>query len=81
MNRFIAIACLALSCAHGPLEKGGAVVVHLPKGQADSAFEARRFALVVGIPRAADERWRALQFAEKDVADVARVLRDPLGGR
>lgn len=76
----ITTACLALSCAHTSLEKGGAVVVHLPKGQADSAFEARRFALVVGIPRAADERWRALQFAEKDVEDVSRVLRDPRGG-
>lgn len=81
MNRISLIACLALSCAHASLDKGGAVAVHLPKGQADSAFEARRFALVVGIPRAADERWRALQFAEKDVADVARVLRDPVGGR
>lgn len=74
-------ACLALSCAHTSLEKGGAVVVALKKGQADSAFEARRFALVVGIPRAADDRWRELQFASKDVDDVARVLRDPLGGR
>lgn len=80
MKPVIAIACLALSCAHGPLEKGGATVVRLPRGQADAAFEARRFALVVGIPRAADARWRALQFAEKDVADLSRVLRDPLGG-
>ncbi|MBL8933994.1 MAG: caspase family protein [Archangium sp.] len=77
----ITTVCLALSCAHTSLEKGGAVVVSLKKGQADSAFEARRFALVVGISRAADERWRALQFASKDVEDVARVLRDPLGGR
>lgn len=82
MKRFVITACLALalSCAHAPLEKGGAVVVQLPKGQADGAFAARRFALLVGIAQAKDDRWRALRFADKDVEDLARVLRDARGG-
>ncbi|MBL8922164.1 MAG: caspase family protein [Myxococcaceae bacterium] len=80
MSRFILIACLALACAHAPLEKG-AVVVQLRQGQADGAFAGRRFALLVAVAEAKDDRWRALRFANKDVEDLARVLRDPQGGR
>lgn len=70
---------LLLGCAHSSLEKG-AVVVQLPKGQADSAFVARRYALVVGISRAEDERWSSLRYAEKDAADLAAALRDGTRG-
>ncbi len=37
-------------------------------------------ALVIGINQVADERWRPLQFANKDAADLATVLQDPSRG-
>ncbi len=73
------LSCLLVGCAHSSLEKG-AVVVQLPKGQADSAFVPRRYALVVGISRAEDERWTSLRYAGKDADDFAAALRDGTRG-
>lgn len=62
-------------------EKGGLRAATV-KGEAlDAAFEPRRFALVIGIGEFDDERWRDLQYAQKDARDVAAALKDPARGR
>lgn len=75
-------AGLAAGCAHAPFpdEKGGLVTVAATPADVAQAFEGRRFALLVGIDRAGDERWRPLRFAAKDAADFAAVLKDPALG-
>ncbi|MEW5739997.1 MAG: caspase family protein [Myxococcota bacterium] len=69
-------------CTHarGAGEKGGLVTVSASASEVAQAFEGRRFALVVGINEAGDERWRQLRFAQKDATDLGAVLADPTHG-
>jgi uncharacterized caspase-like protein len=66
--------------AHSTGEKGGLVTVAASSFEVAQAFAGRRFALVVGINEAGDERWRALRFAEKDARDLGAVLKDKAYG-
>lgn len=78
----LVVAVLALgACRHGTgTEKGGLVTVQASAQDATPAFAGRRFALLVGINQAGDERWRTLRFAKKDAKDLAAVLADPARG-
>src|SRR5689334_20198696 len=71
---------LALGCATGPLEKGGLVKLKLEQGALDEAYRPRRFALLIGIERTADETFRPLRYAVKDANDLAAALKDPMRG-
>lgn len=75
-------ALLAGGCTHAQrsTEKGGLVTVAASPSEVAQAFEGRRFALVVGINQAGDERWRTLRYAEKDAKDLGAVLEDPAYG-
>lgn len=75
----VGVLLLGGACAHvDDATKGGLVTVPavdgLPRGT------GKRFALIVGIDGARDERWRTLRFATKDASDLASVLRDPRFG-
>ena len=80
MKRTVLIfgAWLALTgCAHSDGAKGGLVSVRADGAAIDQAFTGRRFALLVGIDQAGDERWRTLRFAAKDARDFADALGPP----
>ncbi len=80
--RLSVLGLLALAgCAHEAGEKGGLVSVKASSDEVSQAFEARRFATVVGISEIGDSSWRALRYARKDAIDVAASLRDPALGR
>ncbi len=83
MKRFgtAAVWLLAAGCATGSLEKGGLVKLKLEQGALDEAYRPRRFALLVGIERTADETFRPLRYAVKDANDLATALKDPGVGR
>jgi len=75
-----ALAALTSACATpGAGEKGQLVPIDLPAPSAGSPAP-RRVALVVGVQRFDDARWRPLRFAEADARDMAEVLRDPAHG-
>lgn len=77
-----AAAALLLACA-GPAsgEKGRFAPLDLPRERLEAAHAPRRLALVVGVQRFDDARWRPLRYAEADAAAVGATLRDPaLGG-
>jgi len=46
----------------------------------ESAFDARRVALVVGVNDYADDAFPSLKWAENDAAEVERILEDPQYG-
>lgn len=69
-----------LACATSTGEKGSGVALKLPEGALDSAHQARRVALVVGVDHFQDSGWRDLRFAAKDAVDLGRVLEDPARG-
>ncbi len=71
---------LALHCAAPERLKGGLVTVPDEPGRR-TAFQPRRFALLVGISATQDADWRPLKYAEKDVADLGGALADPVRGR
>ncbi len=74
---------LALLCACAAVEpgvKGRLVPVRAESSLLDRAHQGRKFALVIGIDRFDDARWRSLRFAAKDATDVGTVLRDPARG-
>nr|UXE44848.1 hypothetical protein Hi04_10k_c3807_00013 [uncultured bacterium] len=78
-----ALLCVVLAgCASAPVQrdKGGLVPVRVETGALDSAFRARRFALLIGVDRTDDEGFRALRFAAKDAKDLAAALSDPQVG-
>lgn len=56
--------------------KGGLVPADVPRDRLEAAFRPRRLALVVGIQRFDDARWRPLRFPESDARAVAELLRD-----
>ncbi|HSM93896.1 MAG TPA: caspase family protein [Anaeromyxobacteraceae bacterium] len=61
-------------------EKGGLVPVEFPASGVAKALQPRRVALLVGIQRFDDPRWRPLRFPEADAKALAAVLRDPALG-
>src|SRR5512140_812017 len=73
-------AALLCACAAAQTEKGGLVPVDLPTARAAREHEPRRLALLVGIQKFDDPRWRALRFPEADARALAAVLRDPARG-
>jgi len=76
-----ALVALAAACAStGSGEKGHLVPVDLPAATTAGSPAPRRVALVVGVQRFDDARWRPLRFAEADARDMAEVLRDPVHG-
>jgi hypothetical protein len=58
----------------------GLVPLDVPPAAVAAAHAPRRLALVVGIQRFDDPRWRPLRFAEADARDLAAVLADPALG-
>ena len=46
----------------------------------ESAFEARRIALVVGVNEYSDDAFPSLKWAENDASEVERILEDPQYG-
>ncbi len=71
---FLSFALTLAACAHGDGTKGGLVTVRADAAAIDQGFAGRRFALLVGIDAASDERWRPLKFAAKDARDFAAAL-------
>jgi hypothetical protein len=75
-----ALALFCLGCAGLPLaggaEKGGLVPVAVSPEALASALQPRRLALLVGVQRFDDPRWRPLRFPEADAASFGEVLRD-----
>ncbi len=47
----------------------------------DTAYRARRFALLIGVDQTADDGFRPLRFASKDARDFGAALADPARGR
>jgi hypothetical protein len=76
-----AALAVLLACA-GPAsgEKGRFAPLDLPRERVEAAHAPRRLALVVGVQRFDDPRWRPLRYAEADAAAVAAALRDPALG-
>jgi hypothetical protein len=74
------VALLASCAGPGALEKGRLVPVDLPPERVAAARAPRRIALLVGIQRFDDPRWRPLRFAEADATALAGVLRDTAVG-
>lgn len=76
-----ALACAAsallAACAAASGEKGRLVPLDLPRERVSAAHAPRRIALVVGVQRFDDPRWRTLRYPEADAAAVAAALRDP----
>lgn len=74
-------ALLLTSCA---ASRGGRGSLGLPEGGSACVSRVaapRRIALVVGIQRFDDPRWRPLRFPVSDAEEVAKILRDPWRGR
>lgn len=80
MIRFAPLLLL-LGCSPPLLEKGGLVKLKVEQRALDEAYRPRRFALLIGIERTADEGFRTLKYATKDAADFAAALKDPAQGR
>jgi hypothetical protein len=77
----LATALLLACAAPATGEKGRFAPLDLPRERLEAAHAPRRVALVVGVQRFDDARWRPLRYAEADAAAVAATLRDPgLGG-
>ena len=75
-----AVALALCACAAAGA-KGGLVPAGVSREKLDQAYAPRRLALLVGIDRFDDAKWKPLRFPEKDADDLAAVLRDPeLGG-
>ncbi len=72
-------AAFAPRAAASP-EKGGLVPIDVPRAALDEAHSPRRLALVVGVQRFDDARWRPLRFPAADAESLAAVLRDPARG-
>lgn len=79
--RTVALWLLAAGCATPSLEKGGLVKLKLEQSSLDEAYRPRRFALLIGIERTADETFRPLRYSVKDASDLAAALKDPAVGR
>jgi hypothetical protein len=71
---------LLLGCASPALEKGGLVKLKVEQNVLDEAYRPRRFALLIGIERTADDGFRRLRYATKDANDFAGALKDPTEG-
>jgi hypothetical protein len=75
--RAAAIALALGACAAPQAEKGGLVPLELSPGALTRAYAPRRLALVVGIQKFDDARWRELRFPEADARALAGVLGAP----
>jgi hypothetical protein len=49
------------------------------KKSLERAYRPKRLALVIGINKFRDSRWREFRYAEKDALDMAEALKDPDG--
>src|SRR6266571_577718 len=70
------LAALLSACAAPQAEKGGLVPLDLSAERVAREHAPRRIALLVGIQKYDDDRWRALRFPEADAQALAGVLRD-----
>lgn len=64
----------------GQTEKGRLLPLDVSVETLAQAHAAKRLALVVGIDRFDDTRWRRLRFPKADAVSMADVLRDPERG-
>jgi hypothetical protein len=77
----LVFAAALAACAEGrSTEKGGLVSVKVSEENLAQAYAPRRFALLVGVSRVQDDRWRPLRYATKDARDLGSALGDPKRG-
>jgi uncharacterized caspase-like protein len=67
-------ATLCSACATAQSEKGGLIPLDLSKAQVAREHAPRRIALLVGIQKFEDPRWRPLKFPQADAYALAGVL-------
>ncbi|MHB8879431.1 MAG: caspase family protein [Myxococcaceae bacterium] len=85
MRRSSSLLVLVLSaglvaCAGDRGVKGGLVAVKVSEEHLSQAYAPRRFALLVGVSKVQDDRWRPLRYAAKDAQDLGLALLDPKRG-
>jgi hypothetical protein len=68
------LAALLAACAAPQAEKGGLVPLDLSSVQVARKHAPRRIALLIGIQKFDDERWRPLRFPQADAYALAGVL-------
>ncbi|HSM92930.1 MAG TPA: caspase family protein [Anaeromyxobacteraceae bacterium] len=71
---------LLVACAGPQAEKGGLVPLDLSAQRIAKAHAPRRIALLVGIQRFDDDRWRPLRYPQADARALAGVLGDQATG-
>ncbi|HSN14259.1 MAG TPA: caspase family protein [Anaeromyxobacteraceae bacterium] len=74
------LTALLLACAAPQAEKGGLVPLDLASERVAKAHAPRRVALLIGIQKFDDERWRPLRFPQADAYALAGVLGDRATG-
>ncbi len=71
---------LAACAAPAQTEKGRLVPLDVPASRLEQARAPHRIALLFGIQRFQDDRWRPLRYPEADARALADVLADPKRG-